>query len=95
MQQAIQPTDRRLAARNDLMVAFLCGSAVAAMVGIAYAAAPVFDLLCSADRYDGAASSITVAAGQGLPGGKLTPAASLHPVHLPAAGDAAQRSGRI
>jgi len=98
MQPLTPQTSWRRAKRHDLVATFLCGGAVAAMIGIAYAAAPVLDLFCRASGY-GRAAPIAVVGGRGTATRNITVTVNLHPAPVPgratAARAAAERSGRI
>src|SRR5271155_4128265 len=47
-----QPSQRR-ARRRDLLVAFLCGGLVASMVGLSFAAVPLYSWFCRTTGYGG------------------------------------------
>jgi cytochrome c oxidase assembly protein subunit 11 len=53
--------DLQQASRRDLIVAGACGACVAAMVGMAYAAVPLYDWFCRATGFNGTTQVATTA----------------------------------
>jgi cytochrome c oxidase assembly protein subunit 11 len=53
MHESIHPQQPRNARRRDLMVAFLCGGFVALMVGVSFAAVPLYSWFCRTTGFGG------------------------------------------
>src|SRR6202166_1577140 len=53
MRTAIPPPDPRSPQRRDLVVAFLCGGFVALMVGVSFAAVPLYSWFCRSTGFGG------------------------------------------
>ena len=64
-------TNRRPASRRDLAVAGACGVFVALMVGVAYAAVPLYDWFCRTTGFGGTPQVATASPGEVL-GRKIT-----------------------
>jgi cytochrome c oxidase assembly protein subunit 11 len=64
--QATSHPDRRNARRRDIAVAAACGAFVALMVGMSYAAVPLYDWFCRTTGFGGRTQVATAAPGQVL-----------------------------